>query len=260
MTATRLLITVLLTLTACSASAVVVPPDFRMRVHVPGSMSMTIDQPGQLNLSASGGGVWSTTSDDLGSNGLGPAGDWFYTWDIDVDPDPFIEGSFSITNMSAAPRDFVIALLLPVSPSLGGTLLHAGSMTAAISSPDASGSFHVLGDAYVNGTFADPANPLADGALSLFLLDATVPCASGGGAGCAGLVSSSVATAPYGGPQPVDTLGIRIAIFGLTAGDTATITARYAVAPVPVPPAFVLLASSLGGFVLVSRRRSATRA
>lgn len=170
---------------------------------------------------------------------------WTFSWDIDVDPDPFINATLGITNNTAVTKHFDILFTLPVgSPFASGT--KSGSMSATFQDLNGSGLVsltNVNWSGRIDGVDA----------MSLTAFDGTCGPGSPGCIGSLGTVSD--------GPLPSGAVNTNIGIhlaFDLTAGDKATFTNFFEVVPVvvPIPAAMWLFGSGLFGLGALARRRS----
>ena len=67
------------------------------------------------------------------------AGQYSVGWDLRVNPDPFVDGTITLTNLSANAKDFTINLGLSVSPAFNPSKM-GGSISASLSDLNGSGS------------------------------------------------------------------------------------------------------------------------
>lgn len=170
-------------------------------------------------------------------------GVWDYNWNLSADSDPFIAGSFSITNTSTVTQSFDINFSLPVSPSFVN-----GYQTGSLS-----GSFmDANGDGSASLSLNDWSG-LIDGATAMNLFSYTGPCF---GSGCSTSIGT-VSNGPLYFSGPVNsTIGIHM-LFDLSAGDSVTFDTSYEVTPVPIPATLWLLGSGLIGMAGFIRKRNA---
>ena len=169
---------------------------------------------------------------------------WEYNWNLMMDPDPFIGGSFSIRNMSTVTQTFNLLFNLPVSPALSSGY-KSGTIGATLT--DTGGGGATLSNMTWGG--------LIDGGNAMNLLTAGTLC-FGSSPGCTATVFP-VSDGPLFHADGVSTsIGIAMS-FDLTAGDTAEFTTNFEVAPVPVPAAVWLFGSGLLGLISVARRKNA---
>lgn len=156
---------------------------------------------------------------------------WDYSWSLTADIDPFIAGSFTVTNTSSMMQTFDMTFSLPI-PSFTD-----GYMTGELS-----------GDYNNTGTL-DTLNlnaweGLIDGSSKMSFVG---PCS-----GAAGCTDGPTLYTGLVGP----TIGIHMN-FALSAGDQVTFDTRFEVTPVPLPAAAWLFGSGLMGLVGMARRKKA---
>ena len=165
---------------------------------------------------------------------------WDYSWNLMVDPDPFIKGSFTVTNTSSMMQNFDINFALPVTPAFN-TGYMTGSLAGSFSDQNANGVTLNINDW----------DGLIDNVTQMNLY-------SFGGIFSAG---SSVTIAAddqrnvfFNGPVN-NTIGIHMN-FDLSAGDKVTFDTAFEVTPIPVPGTVWLLGGGLLGLLRFMRRRS----
>jgi len=186
--------------------------------------------------------------------------EWFYSgsyqgllgtnlsWAYVVDPDPFITGTFSLTNETALSQQFIVDFSLPISPAMSQSII-SGQMSGTLT--DANGS----GSASMTSTNGGPVySALADEAFVQGLMsnaNQTVTTAFG---------TTSFSGGSFGqgstlyGPAINNTIAIRFA-FTLSAGDSVSFSSIFVANPVPAPGAIALVGIA-GAFVSSRRRRS----
>lgn len=168
---------------------------------------------------------------------------WDYSWSLMADPDPFISGSFSVTNTSAMMQTFDITFGLPISPSFTN-----GYMTGSLSGSyvDANND----GSATLNLNAWDG---LIDGSSKMNLFGFAGPCS---GTGCSVSIAEVTQNSIFYTGDANSTIGIHMN-FALSAGDSVTFDTLFDVTPVPVPAAVWLFGSGLIGLAGFARRKKA---
>ncbi len=167
------------------------------------------------------------------------------SWIYLVDPDPFITGTFTVTNESDLARDYLLDFSLSISPPLAASLL-SGQVSGTLTDSNGSGSALLTS---INGGSVYSA--LADQSVVQALMANAfqqVTAANG---------TTSFSDGSFGFPVPVSgpainsTIGIRFA-FSLSAGDSVSFSSVFVANPIPAPAAFIVC-----GFLgLESRKRS----
>ena len=178
------------------------------------------------------------------------AGQYSVGWDLRVNPDPFIDGTITLTNLSASAKDFTINLGLFVSPAFSPSKM-GGSINASLSDLNGSGS----------ATFkpvTSVSNPIFQGKIDtntvLQLLAASLSCA---GVNCTatGSDQDGLPGLTLAGPAVNSSLGTLLT-FNLSGGDQIALNTHFEVAPVPLPASLPLLSSVLGmGMGALRRKR-----
>jgi hypothetical protein len=173
------------------------------------------------------------------------------SWDLDVNPDPFIVGTFNLTNTSTTTEEFILTITLPTTPFPGPNVMggYFGAFTYTDANLDSTVTINTVG-----------ANPfyqaLVDGvvvqSMGSFTLNAF------GGPGIFGTASQQA----FGTPIPSDPApGIASSIgtslrFELSGGDRVSIPIRFEVTPVvPEPATLALVGLGLGALILRRVRR-----
>ncbi|MDH5189790.1 MAG: VPLPA-CTERM sorting domain-containing protein [Gammaproteobacteria bacterium] len=165
---------------------------------------------------------------------------WDYSWSLTADPDPFIGGSFSVTNTSSMIQTFDLMFTLPISPSFTNGY-HFGSFSGSFTDADNSGG------ATLN---VNDWSGLIDGS-TMMAFNFGSSCI---GPGCS-LNIAEISQGPTAFSGAVNnTIGIHMN-FGLSAGDSVTFNTLYEVTPVPVPAAVWLFGSGLVGLMGFARRK-----
>jgi hypothetical protein len=173
-------------------------------------------------------------------------------WSLHLDPDPFVSGSLTLTNLSAVPSIFTLSVAQPVAPAVPVGAIMSGS--SAITLADA--NFNSLanlaspaGSAIFTGTLDGVAQRTLFGAP--YSLTPAFPPA-GLTAVDSRSFSNEITTLP---------LNTQIGIthsFTLSPGDTVTMNSTFQVI-VPEPASAVLAAIAGVGLVIRLRRRAASR-
>ena len=167
---------------------------------------------------------------------------WNYSWNLTADPDPFIAGTFTVTNTSTNDQTFDITFGLPISPSFTNGYM-TGSLSGSYFDADGDGSAALSLYTW---------DGLIDGTSQMNLFTIAGPCL---GSGCS-VTIGEISQGPtlYTGDVN-STIGIHMN-FGLSAGDSATFITSFEIVPVPVPAAVWLFASGLLGLVGITRRKA----
>ncbi len=173
---------------------------------------------------------------------------WGFSWDVTVNPDPFINSMLTIVNKTNITKHFDILFTLPVGSPFAPASMN-GSMGASYEDFNGNGS---PANGYVSLTNINWSGRI-DGTDAMFLSTFDSSCGPGS-PGC----SFTLATVSDG-PSPYlvgvsSNIGIHLA-FDLTAGDKATFTNHFEVVPVPLPAAAWLFGSGLLGLGAFMRRR-----
>jgi len=163
------------------------------------------------------------------------------TWDMLVNPDPFIIANIVYTNISSGTQNVTLEFVLPIGMAMPSTLI-GGSVSGSLTDANGDGAtFASLG-----GGSAYQA--LADGAVAAGMLTGVSVNAGPFG-------SSLIGPESFGTPIPSQSYGAintDMAIryeFSLTAGDSVSLAGSFVA--VPAPGAIALL----GVAGLVGRRR-----
>jgi MYXO-CTERM domain-containing protein len=201
----------------------------------------TADHPGSLIMTQNGAYSWHAHGD--WTTNL-----WTTHLDADMNADPFVTNSFTITNNTAATQTFIVNISLPVAVVSGPTQLF-GSVSGSVADTNNAGGppnwatmTAPAGDSIyvpvIDGLNFNPGRLLSDP----FSVNATGP----------------LFTVPFGGvnfnnnagPGVLVSIGIRNA-FTLTPGDSVTVQSTFNVTP--SPGGFGLLA--FAGIAASRRRR-----
>lgn len=171
---------------------------------------------------------------------------WNFSWDITVNPDPFISSTLTIINKTLSTKHFDILFMLPVgSPFAPG--LKSGSMSADFWDFNGNGS---PADGAASLTNVDWSGRI-DGVDAMFLSAFDINC---GGVNCSGSLGT-VSDGPLLHTAGVSSsIGIHLA-FDLSAGDKVSFVNFFEVVPVPVPAAVWLFGTGLGLLSIFSRKK-----
>ena len=227
------------------ASANHVAP-LEMDVLINGVTSGTYNED-QLGCASTGGDTFTCSGSNLQMGGQ--YGLTLDSWSLNLNPDPIVTGTTSVTNNSSSAQQFTLIFTLPatVSPSslMGGSL--QGGVTdnngngATITAPTGSALYAAIIDGVLQQSLhADPFSYTEPNAFQ----------------------SSNFASANWGtpipsAPGPAVASYIRIQLdFILTGNDSASMTSNFVVLPVPEPAPATMMLFGLGALAL-RRRRSA---
>jgi hypothetical protein len=171
------------------------------------------------------------------------------SWSYLVDPDPFITGTFSLTNETAFGKSYVVDFSLPISPAIAQSTV-SGQMSGTLTDSNGSGSASMTS---TNGGAVYTA--LADEMFVQSLMsnaNQTVSSAFGTTSFSGGSFGQGLP--PLTGPAINSTIGIRFS-FTLSAGDSVSFSSIFVANPVPTPGALAM--GLLSGFVARRGRRRA---
>lgn len=173
---------------------------------------------------------------------------WTFSWDVEMDPDPFISSSFTVQNMTGITQDVTVTAILPIFPPLPGPNIMSGSLSGTVGDGDG------LLDPNGNGaTMTTQANgrpyyeALVDGFGARSLR--TAPQFHFAPLG----LTSNIGTVDFlneAAPAAFFTIGIRNA-FTITSMDNASMTSTFFIIPTPAGVA----AFGLIGLAGLRRRR-----
>ena len=244
----KILLSALALLFASTANAGSVPPG--------SSSSPSLELVVQIGGSSSGFESFSvspgTTSSGLLSFEM-MAGDELFalSFETTADPDPFISGTFRITNLSSTTQDFFLSATLPITPIPGATV-NGGSVGDVVFT-DANGDNTVAISTLAGVPFF---TARVDG-VAVGVLGAFDNVLMGDGMG---QLSGLIGQLSFGDPIPsqvggpaLDTISAEVR-FNLSAGDSAVIPFFFQVEAVPEPASALLLVFGIGA--VLARRRS----
>lgn len=220
------------------------PPDITITVAWPGG-SWSIDPTNPTAPGFQGAtldtqsGVWTLWGDWSGG-----AGAWRCIWNLEVNPDPFINAGFEFVNNLPGANNFSVSALLNTTVIAASPQMRGGISGTLV---DASGGATLTTDTLNRSIY----NAKIDGTVVRTLLDpfysTSVP--DGG-------VDNWGPPAPANFPfepsaQVFSSIGMDHYFRLSGGGDRATLTSRFEVIPEPASLSLVLL----GGLVFVRRRR-----
>ena len=216
--------------------------------------------PGFLFSVSEGGVASGGEACNFGSVNQVSATEWFFqgnhsntsgtsmSWAYLVDPDPFITGTFSLTNETAFGKSYVVDFSLPISPAIAQSTV-SGQMSGTLTDSNGSGSASMTS---TNGGAVYTA--LADEMFVQSLMsnaNQTVSSVFGTTSFSGGSFGQGTALA---GPAINTTIGIRFS-FTLSAGDSVSFSSIFVANSVPTPGALAM--GLLSGLVALRRRRRA---
>ena len=179
------------------------------------------------------------------SNTTGTSMSWSYL----VDPDPFITGTFSLSNDTLFAKAYEVDFSLPISPAIAQSFV-SGQMSGTLTDSNGSGSASMTS---TNGGAVYTA--LADDVLVQSLMsnaNQTVASAFGTTSFSGGSFGQGVP--PLAGPAINSTIGISFS-FTLSAGDSVSFSSIFVANPVPTPGALAM--GLMSGLVARRGRRRA---
>jgi hypothetical protein len=179
--------------------------------------------------------------------GNGNGVDFNVSWDLDVDPDPFIMGTFNLTNTSATTEEFILTITLPTIAFPGPNVM--GGYFGAVTYTDANSDSTVT----INTVGTSPFfQALVDDEVVAFL--GSFNLTAFGGPGIIGTINQQAFGTPIpSDPAPAIASSIGTTIrFELSGGDRVSIPIRFEVSPVPEPTTLAL--AGLGLAALIARR------
>lgn len=217
------------------------PPTFALSVTSGGGPPIGIDAA----LTPNGDGTYSASGNEFGTN-------FNLVFDIDLNPDPSISGSFTLVNLSALTQTFTVSAtlggLLPIpAPTLiGGSF---GDVTYTDQNLDSSVTLATSG---ANPFYRAAIDGVGVRDLGSFTLTAF------GGPGIFGTASQQVFGAPIPsdvGPGVTGSIAVQFPGFTLTGGDSVQVPFTFVVVPEPGSGALIFLGVT-GIFCAVAAKRA----
>lgn len=226
---------------SASASAGVVPPNFQIgfadgfnSFMGPAQQWGSFTRVGTTDMWRATGSMYSQpTSSTL-------------TWHMTVDPDPFINGTFTVSNDSNEARDYVVDFVLPISPAIPQGSYIAGSVSGTVTDVNGNGS------AWLTSTGATSIyNSFIDGSsVRTMLSGASYSVGTAFGSTSFGPTTFGYPVGSVTGPAAFQSIALQFR-FSLSAGDSASFSSVFVVNPIPAPGALALL----GLAATIGRRR-----
>ena len=175
---------------------------------------------------------------------------WDIDWDIEADPDPFLNATFTITNHLPTAQNFTLNAVLPISPQITVGTLTGGSFSGTLMDTGQGATLDAINGASPPPMYMARIDGVDFQALDLPSLPVTaIPF----GTAILGPMHFGTPIPSLPGPTNVLTdieIETNIRVSG---GDIAIVVATFVVEPVPEPGTLAVLA--LGGLALVYRRR-----
>jgi hypothetical protein len=177
---------------------------------------------------------------------------WLLSWNYNVDPDPAVNGVFSITNTLGVTNSYTVIVTFPLSIPITPSSLTGGSVQGGVT--DNNGNGATLATAGTNPFYMS----LIDGGNFKALFTSPQNLTVGAFlSGTTGIASFGTPIPSFPGPAVNSTIGIRLQ-FTLTPGDSASFTSVFVAEPVPEPSTLALAGcGAIGLAALAVRRRRA---
>ncbi|MBM4110296.1 MAG: hypothetical protein FJ254_02915 [Phycisphaerae bacterium] len=179
------------------------------------------------------------------TNGFAAVSTGFLEWDALIDPDPFISGTFSITNIASSVQTFEVTFTLDSSVQFSQSMMN-GAFSGTLTDANGDGSASIGRVGGSSGFYS----ALIDGNL-VRSLGSSPYSYSGAAFGSSQVGPESFD--PTTGPGLSSTIGLKFR-FTLSAGDSVSFSSLFNVVDVPAPGALALLGCA--GCIGSRRRRS----
>ncbi len=191
-------------------------------------------------------------------SGIGYGENFTCDWEVTVNPDPIITGTFNLTNLSALPQNFALTVTLPVPLGLGAPTVMGGYVGDAINGTQ---YFDQNGDSSV--TLQDVAGtPIYQARIGATTVQGLLLGSFNafGGPGVFGNINqlvwgAPIPSAPGPGIPVAGNINVRTTL-NLSGGDRVAIPVHFDVQPVPEPGTLALLGLSVALLAGVRSRRS----
>lgn len=166
-------------------------------------------------------------------------------WGFQLEGDPAVVGSFTLTNLSSSPQTFSISATLGVLPLAGPTQM--GGFFGDVTFTDLDNGFVELATVGATPFYRAQIDGASVQDLGSFDVTASAP-----GPGAFGIVPQQawgvpIPSAP--GPGVASSIGVAFPAFSLTGNDQVQVPFEFAVVPVPEPTSVVLVGLGLCGLV-----------
>lgn len=174
---------------------------------------------------------------------------WALTWDLEIDPDPFVAGNLAVVNVSGADQDYMISASVAATDFPGAGSPMNGSTVISLNDADNDGSASmstVAGGDAIYTAYIDVTNKQKELFASPFTL--SIPADES-------FPGLAVASAGFGPEASLNAVTTSISFthkFRLSDGDRVTANGRFEV--VPEPTSFVLGLFGLVAVGLICRR------
>ena len=180
-------------------------------------------------------------------------GKWSIEWVIEADPDPFLNATFTVTNLLPTAQDFTLSNALPISPAVVGGSLTGGSFSGTLL--DAGGGGATL-ESVSGGSPPPMYMAIIDGTDYQALASApqTFTAEALGTTGFGPFTFGSPIPSQLG-PDVLSDIEIETNV-RLSGNDVAVLVATFVVEPVPEPATLAFLSVGAAAVLAVRRRRT----
>lgn len=220
--------------------------NFSVAMGTGDSVWSALDHPETWSIRQIGGGTGDAPAMYRVTGAATIANNFSVSWELDLDPDPFVSAFFTVQNLTGNLQPFTITTSLPTI-SLGGPTTMFGSTTGTVGDGD------FVQDQFGNGATVRTlvGSPYYEALVDGVGVRQLYPDAQSNSTPL-GLVNAipAINFSGVAGPALVSNIGIRNR-FELTPGDNASFTSTFNI--IPTPGAAALL--SVAGFAMGRRRR-----